>query len=101
TFAIIGGGLTGLEVAGALNDFVREALKFYPEIREEQVRVMLIEAGPRLIPDMTKELAAFSERVLKERGVEVRTNTAVTRVSSTAFDLSTGERIESDTPRCG
>lgn len=97
TFAIIGRGLAGREVAGALNDFVREALKFYPEIREEQVRVMLIEAGPRLIPDMTKELAAFSERVLKERGVEVRTNTAVTRVNANAFELSSGERIESGT----
>jgi NADH dehydrogenase len=97
TFAIIGGGLTGLEVAGALNDFVREALKFYPEIKEEQVRVILIEAGPRLIPEMTKELAAFSERVLKERGVEVRTNTAVTRVTANAFELSTGERIECGT----
>jgi len=97
TFAVVGGGLTGLEVAGALNDFVLDALKFYPEIKKEQVRVLLIEAGPRLIPEMTKQLAVFSERVLKERGVEVRTNTAVTRVSANAFELSTGERIESGT----
>jgi NADH dehydrogenase len=97
TFAIVGGGLTGLEVSGALNDFVREALRFYPEIKKDQVRMILIEAGPRLIPEMTKELAAFAERVLKERGVEVRTNTAVTRVGANVFELSTGERIETST----
>jgi NADH:quinone reductase (non-electrogenic) len=97
TFAIVGGGLTGLEVSGALNDFVREALKFYPEIDRQQVRVNLIEAGPRLIPEMSKELATFAERILKERGVEVRTNTAVTRVDSNLFELSTGERLESGT----
>jgi len=97
TFAIVGGGLTGLEVSGALNDFVREALKFYPEIKREHVRVMLIEAGPRLIPEMSKELASFSERILTKRGVEVRTKTAVTRVGPNSFELSTGERIESGT----
>jgi NADH dehydrogenase len=93
TFAVVGGGLSGVEVSGALNDFVREATRFYPEINREQIRVMLIEAGPRLMPEMKEELAAFAERVLKERGVDVRTNTVVTRVDARAFDLSTGERV--------
>ena len=97
TFAIVGGGLTGVEVSGALNDFVREAAKFYPEINREQIRVMLIEAGPRLMPEMKEGLAAFAERVLTRRGVEVRTNTALTGAEESAFELSTGERIETGT----
>ena len=97
TFAIVGGGLTGVEVSGALNDFVREAAKFYPEIKREQIRVMLIEAGPRLMPEMKEELATFAERVLTERGVEVRTNTAVTKVEASAFELSTGEPVPAAT----
>ncbi len=97
TFVIVGGGLTGVEVSGALNDFVREAAKFYPEIQREQIRVMLIEAGPRLMPEMKEELATFAERVLTERGVEVRTQIAVTGVEETAFALATGERIPTGT----
>lgn len=97
TFVIVGGGLTGVEVSGAMNDFVREAAKLYPEIRREQIRVMLIEAGPRLMAEMTEELASFAQRVLTDRGVEVRTNTAVTAVEDSAFELSTGERIAART----
>ncbi|HWN98420.1 MAG TPA: NAD(P)/FAD-dependent oxidoreductase [Blastocatellia bacterium] len=93
TFAVAGGGLTGVEVAGALNDFVREAARFYPEIDRNQIRVLLIEAGPRLIPDMNEQLAAFAEKVLGDRGVEVRTNTSVVGVESNGFELSTGEHI--------
>lgn len=97
TFAIVGGGLTGVEISGALNDFVREAARFYPEIKRDQIRLILVEAGPRLMPEMKEELAAFAERVLIARGVEVRTNTAVTKVEATAFELSTGERISTAT----
>jgi NADH dehydrogenase len=97
TFAIVGGGLTGVEVSGALNDFVREAAKYYPEIKREQIRMMLIEAGPRLMPEMKEDLAGFAERVLNDRGVEVRTRTAVTKVEEGVFELSTGERIATGT----
>lgn len=97
TFVIVGGGLTGVEVTGALNDFVREAARYYPEIDRKRIRIMLIEAGPRLMPEMTEALALFAEKVLKERGVEVFTGTAVTKVEKNAFELSTGERIATAT----
>jgi NADH dehydrogenase len=96
-FVIVGGGLTGVEVAGALNDFVREAARYYPEIDPKKIRLMLIEAGPRLMPEMNEGLASFAERVLAERGVEVRTSTAVTRAYEGGFELSTGERIDTGT----
>jgi len=97
SFAVVGGGLTGVEVAGALNDFVREAVKFYPEIDRSRIRMLLIEAGPRLMPEMNERLAGFAEEVLRERGVEVLTSTAVTKVTEHGLELSNGEKRESDT----
>ena len=97
TFVIAGGGLTGVEVTGALNDFVRQAAAYYPEIDRKRIRVMLIEAGPRLMPEMTEELALFSEKVLEKRGVEVLTNTSVTKVEKNAVEISTGGRIATAT----
>ncbi|HSO73692.1 MAG TPA: NAD(P)/FAD-dependent oxidoreductase [Blastocatellia bacterium] len=97
TFGVVGGGLTGVEISGALNDFVREAAQFYPEIKREQIRVILVEAGPRLMPEMNEELALFAEKVLGERGVEVRTHTNVVGVENNGFQLSTGERISTGT----
>lgn len=97
TFAVVGGGLTGVEVVGQINDFVRESADYYPEIDRRKIRVMLIEAGPRLMPEMNEKLAAFSEKVLIKRGVEVLTNTAVVGVDEKSFALSTGERIPTRT----
>lgn len=97
TFAVVGGGLTGVEVVGALNDFVREAAEYYPEIDRKQIRVMLIEAGPRLMAEMSENLSAFAEKVLIERGVDVRTSTAVRKVERDGFELSSGERIKAQT----
>src|SRR5215208_4948210 len=97
TFVIVGGGLTGVEVSGALNDFVRDAARYYPEIDPKQIRVMLIEAGPRLMLEMNEELAHFAEKVMRERGVDVRTRTSVVKVDADGFELSTGERISAQT----
>lgn len=93
TFVFVGGGLTGVEVCGAINDFVREALNYYPEIERSRMRVILIEAGDRLMPEMNEQLAAFAERVLTERGVEVIRKVSVTRVDSDRVLLSTGDAI--------
>lgn len=97
TFVVVGGGLTGVEVVGALNDFVHGAARYYPEINPNNIRVMLVEALPRLLSEMTEELAAFAEKVLIERGVEVRTRTSVTGVDEARLDLSTGERVPTRT----
>jgi NADH dehydrogenase len=97
TFAMVGGGLTGVEVTGALNDFVREAARYYPEIDKKHIRMMLIDASPRLMSEMSEGLATFAEKVLIERGVEVRKQTKVIRVEPNCFELSTGETIDAHT----
>ncbi|HEX8089940.1 MAG TPA: NAD(P)/FAD-dependent oxidoreductase [Blastocatellia bacterium] len=97
TLAVVGGGLTGVEVSGALNDFVRDAAEYYPEVDRKRIRVMLIEAGPRLMPEMNEELGAFAEKVMRERGVDVRTRTSVVKVGKDGVELSTGERMLTQT----
>jgi NADH dehydrogenase len=97
TFVVVGGGLTGVEVSGALNDFVRDAAKYYPEIDPKRIRLMLIEAGPRLMPEMNEKLGLFAEKVMRERGIDVRTGTSVVKIEEGRFELSTGERIRAET----
>lgn len=81
TFVIVGGGPTGVELSGALPMIARKAL--YPEYRHvdtRRTRVILLEGGPRILPSFPESLANIAHRNLAELGVEVRTNSIVTRV---------------------
>ena len=71
TFVIAGGGFSGVETAGAINDFVREAAAYYPELNEELIRVVLVHPGRFLLPELDEELGDYTERKLRERKVEV------------------------------
>lgn len=83
TFVIVGGGPTGVELAGAMPFIARKALA--PDFRKvdtHRTRVILIEAGPRLLPTFPEDLAARATKDLQELGVEVRVNSAVTAVNA-------------------
>ena len=71
TFVIAGAGFSGVETAGAINDFVREAAAYYPDLSEELVRVVLVHPGQFVLPELGEELGDYTERKLRERGVEV------------------------------
>lgn len=70
TFAVIGGGLNGTEVAGELHDFVMHAAGDYPNIEPDEVRMVLIEMLPRLARELPDELGAYCQRNLESRGIE-------------------------------
>lgn len=83
TFVIVGGGPTGVELAGAMPFIAKKALA--PDFRTvdtQRTRVILIEAGSRLLPSFPEHLAARATRDLQELGVEVRVNSAVTAVNA-------------------
>src|SRR5207247_9232041 len=84
TFVVAGGGLAGVETVAALNDFVREALPFYPNLREDMLRVMLVHSGPVILPELGESLARYTQKVLVRRGVEVRLNTRVKSMTETS-----------------
>src|SRR5437764_5075810 len=77
TFVVAGGGFAGVETVAALNDFVRDALPFYPNLCEGMLRVMLVHSGPVILPELGESLGRYSEKVLEKHGVEIRLNTRV------------------------
>jgi NADH dehydrogenase len=97
TFVIIGGGPTGVELAGMLPTIARHTLRGdFRHIDTASARVVLLEGGPRLLPTFPEDLAAHAERDLRELGVEVRTRTMVTNVEPNAVCIG-AERIVAST----
>jgi NADH dehydrogenase len=97
TFVVVGGGPTGVEMAGAIAEIARQTLTDeYRSIRTEQARVLLVEAGPSVLPAFPETLRAAARRSLVRLGVEVRENATVTNVEEGCVWLG-GERIEAGT----
>ena len=88
TFVIVGGGFAGVETAGELNDFIRDSIKeFYHNIDKENVRVIIVQSGNRLLPEMTQELAEFALKELLKSGVEVILNGRVVGATENSVKL--------------
>ena len=101
TVVVIGGGFSGVEVAGAINDLMARALKFYPQLREDQVRIVLLQRGNRILPELQGEsLSLFALKKLRTRGIDVRLNVDASEVSDGCVFLKSGERIETRTIVC-
>ena len=96
-FVVAGGGFAGVETIAGINDFVREALRFYPHLREDMLRVVLVHPGPVILPELGEQLGAYAQQKLAERNVDIRVNTKVTGASDTAVTLSDGSVIKTNT----
>jgi NADH dehydrogenase len=94
TFVVGGGGFSGVETMAALNDLVRENYKNYPRLMPGDIRAVLIEAGERLLPELDEKLAAYAQKKLEQRGVEVRNGTAISGAGPDDVELQGGERIK-------
>src|SRR5207247_1676203 len=97
TFVIAGGGFAGVETIAGLNDFVREALPFYPHLDEESIRVVLVHPGEVILPELGDELGAYAQSKLAERGIEIRTRTKVTAITAEGVTLSDGTMVRTRT----
>ena len=97
TFVVAGGGFSGVEVVAELNDFVRRVIKNYPQINPNEVRVVLLHALDRILPELDEKLALYAQKILTKRGVEVKLNTKL--VAATGLDaiLSDDTRIPTRT----
>ena len=97
TFVIVGGGPTGVELAGALAEIARHSLrKDFRRIRPESARIVLVEGGPHLLSAFPESLRVEARRALEELGVEVRTNTIVTDVDEQGVQYGS-ERLDAGT----
>jgi len=91
TFVIAGGGFAGVELAGALNDLARGILADYPNLRSEDVRVVLVHARDRILPELSESLGRYAQKRMQARGVEFRLNARLTDARSGMVVLSDGE----------
>ncbi len=96
SISLVGGGPTGVELAGALAELVRGPLTSDEEHAAKHIDIYLIEAGPRLLPSFSPSLSSRTQRDLEKLGVKVLTNTAVQEISPRKILLKNGESIPSE-----
>jgi len=97
TFVVAGGGFAGAETIASVNDFLREAIKFYPHLTEDMLRVVLVHPGPVILPELGDKLGYYAQSKLAARGVEIHVNTKVAAFSGSVVTLTDGTKIESST----
>jgi len=97
TVLVAGGGFAGVETVAAANDFVRDALRAYPRLTEDMVRVVLVHAGAAILPELDERLGVYAGRVLARQGVDIRLHTRVTGVTEAGVSLSDGTMVPAQT----
>jgi NADH dehydrogenase len=97
TFIVAGGGFAGVETLAELNDFVRGAGRFYPNVPPDEIRMILIHSGERILPEVSESLSTYALDKLQSRGVEVLLKTRVKGCSPDTILLSDGGQINAHT----
>jgi len=97
TFVVAGGGFSGVEVVAELNDFVRGVIRNYPQIDEHEIRVVLLHALDRILPELDEKLAVYAQKILAKRGVEVCLKTRLEAATGVEALLADGNRIPTRT----
>jgi len=93
TFVVAGGGFAGVETLASINDFAREALRFYPNLRPQDLRMVLVHSGQTILPELDPKLGRYAAQKLEMRGVELRLGTRVLGVSKEGVALSDGTHV--------
>jgi NADH dehydrogenase len=97
TMVIAGGGFAGVETTGAVNDFLRGALRWYPTLEEKEIRIVLVHPREVILPELGELLGRYAQKKLAERQVEIVTNTHVKSYNSGQVELDKGEPILAST----
>jgi NADH dehydrogenase len=97
TFVVAGGGFSGAELAGGLNDFARGIIPDYPSLSTDDLRIILIHSRGRILPELSESLANYAMERMRERGVTFKLNTRVVDARSGSISLSPSEEIATAT----
>ncbi len=97
TFVVVGGGANGVEVVAEMRDMLIEVTPRYKHIEPDDIRVVLIHGGSRLIADLPAELGSFAEQLLRHKGVEIMFNQRVSKVEPGRVILNDGSTIDAST----
>ncbi len=97
SFVFVGAGYAGVEALAETRQLVQDALRHYPSLRGVPQRWVLVEAGPKILPDVPRRLADYTHAQLRRDGVEILTSTTLTSVETQAVTLADGTRIDTQT----
>ncbi|MBO8188519.1 NAD(P)/FAD-dependent oxidoreductase [Streptomyces spirodelae] len=97
TFVFIGGGFAGAETIGEVEDMARDAAKYYPNVKREDMRFVLVDAAPGILPEVGPKLGEWGLEHLKKRGVEVYLNTSMESCVDGHVVLKNGLEVDSST----
>jgi NADH dehydrogenase len=93
TFVFIGAGYAGVEALAELSDLVRDAARYYPELEGEEQRWILVDAAPKILPEIPTTLGDYAARELARRGVDIRVSTTLEEAGPGTVRLSDGDTI--------
>jgi NADH:ubiquinone reductase (H+-translocating) len=97
-FCVVGGGPTGVELAGAMVELLRAELKEdYPNLPVDDAQVLLYEHSPNLLGTFAPRLESYARKALEERGVKVQAGTGVSKIGPASIELSTGATVKTHT----
>lgn len=99
-FVVVGGGFSGVEVAGELADFLASARRYYPRVAADELAVTILQDGERLLPELPECLGRSARRSMAGRGIRVCLGARAAEVSSAGVTLASGEFVGSATVIC-
>ena len=97
SFVFVGAGYAGVEALAELSDLLRDTARFYPRLKNVRQRWVLVDAAPKILPEIPKRLGDYAAKELWKRGVDIRVSTTLEAVEEHAAVLSDGTRLEAET----
>jgi NADH dehydrogenase len=97
TFVFVGAGYAGVEALAELEDMARSAMRFYPMLRHEDMRWVMVEATARILPEIDPRLSSYAKRRLERRGIEVLVDTRLESAEDSVIHLSNGDSFPAET----
>ena len=97
SFVFVGAGYAGVEALAELSDLLRDTARFYPRLKGVRQRWVLVDAAPKILPEIPKRLGEYAARELGKRGVDIRVSTTLESVEDHAVTLSDGSRLDTET----
>lgn len=97
TFVFVGGGFAGIEALGEVEDMARAAVKYYPELDDSELRFVLVEGSPRILPEVSEELGGYTLEQLRKRNIEIHLSTFLNSCEGGHVVLSNKTEFDSET----
>lgn len=97
TFVFVGGGYAGIEALAEMEDMARDALRYYSELSVSEMRWVLVEATQRILPEVGRDMGAYTVEQLRHRGMDIRLDTRLESCVDGVVRLSDGDSFEADT----